>query len=570
LLLATAAGNAYAQSRYSNELDHLEIHYPDADFGKLDTFEAHSLSKADKAYNAKNYKQAHALYQSFTLEFGKSKATPFALLRIGRCRHKLGKRHKAVAEYQEVLDYFPNRVNYAAAALYYQGLCFWQNGEEAKAMAKWAKMAKDAEYAKHQLAAPALNQLAAGLVKQDQADKAAGYYEKVAVNFRRTNYRAALHAMEQAIHYHVRTNPSEAGLLDFYRRVQTFHHWRARKVTDDPVKSRDYWSSVRSYIRRYGKFTNTEGPLRETYYRYWADQMEGKFPEWDDFRIDLADFRLAHEKDTAKWFLRMDKQFAAYQKPGDNGRAVKWIGRYARHKSKVKEYYAKLTFPKMANGQIVTLMQYMFDRVKDEDLGRNVFGRLRLKEMKDSERASLAKYLWTKDEDLVKRVCASMVDRDLGRMSLLRYFRHKEDAKQGVPLAEALSSSAQFAAEALWIKAELLQKSGQYKKAIAAYQACDNPPDNIWRIAECYASLKQLKPAVRELRQVESFFRQRYGSQAAYRIAHLYRRFKLKKQHVAELRAILQKYPKSRESSAAHVELENMGYAPGGGENAKD
>ena len=564
------AGNASAQSRYRNELDRVEIHYPDADFGKLDTFEAHSLAKADKAYNARNYEQAQALYQSFTLEFGKSKATPFALLRIGRCRHKLGKRHKAVEEYQEVLDYFPNRVTYAAAALYYQGLCFWQNGEETKAMAKWAKMAKDAEYAKHQLAAPALNQLAAGLVKQGQADKAVGYYQKVAVNFRTSNRSAALHAMEQAIHYHVRTNPDEPGLREFYRQVQTFHSWRPRKVADDPVKSRDYWSSVLAYVKRYGEFTATEGPLRETYYRYWADRMEGNFAEWDDFRIDLADFRLAHEKDSAKWFLRMDKQFATYQKPGDNGRVVKWIGRYAKYKNKTKEYYAKLAFPKMANGQIVTLLQTLFDRVGDADLGRNVFGKLRLKEMPDSEKVALARYLWTKDKDLVARVCASMADRDLGRMSLLKYFRYKQDAKQGVPLAEALSSSATHAAEALWIKAELLQESGQYKKAIAAYQACNNPPDNIWRIADCYAELKQLEPAVRELRQVESFFRERHGSQAALRVAHLYRRFKLKKKHVAELRAILKKYPKSRESSAAHVELENMGYAPGGGENAKD
>ncbi|KKK47809.1 hypothetical protein LCGC14_3151450, partial [marine sediment metagenome] len=201
LLIAASAGSAPAQSYYRNYLDRWEIHYPDADFKRLDTFEAHSLTKADKAYNQKNYKQAHALYQSFTLEFGKSKAVPFALLRIGRCRHKLGKRHKAVDEYQEVLDYFPNRVRYAAAALYSQGLCFWQNGEEAKALAKWMEMAKDTEYAKHFLAAPALNQLATSLAKKGEADKAAGYYAKVAVNFRSSNRNAAAHAMENVIYH---------------------------------------------------------------------------------------------------------------------------------------------------------------------------------------------------------------------------------------------------------------------------------------------------------------------------------------------------------------------------------
>ena len=56
-------------------------------------------------------------------------------------------------------------------------------------------------------------------------------------------------------------------------------------------------------------------------------------------------------------------------------------------------------------------------------------------------------------------------------MSLLRYYQWKKDAKEGVPLADALSSVAKYAADALWIKAGLLQTSGQYKKAIAAYQA---------------------------------------------------------------------------------------------------
>ena len=55
-------------------------------------------------------------------------------MRKARCLHRLGGRFKAIEAYQEVLDYFPNRVRYAAAALYYQGLCHWRNGEEAKAV----------------------------------------------------------------------------------------------------------------------------------------------------------------------------------------------------------------------------------------------------------------------------------------------------------------------------------------------------------------------------------------------------------------------------------------------------
>ncbi len=568
--LALGAPSAHAQSRYRNYLDKWEIHYSDADFKQLDTFEAHSLTKADKAYNAKNYKQAHALYESFVLEFGKSKATPFALLRVGRCRHKLLKRHKAVAEYQEVLDYFPNATHYAAAALYYQGLCYWEDGDEKMASTKWMAMAKDADYAKHFLAAPAFNQLAAGLTKAGQADKAVVYYQKVAVNFRGANRDAFRHAMEQVVHHHVRANPNEPKLRAFYQSVQGFNLWRPTKITGDLVKDRSYWSSVRSYIKIYGRFKPNEAALRERYYQLWADQMAGKFPDWDGFQLDVARFRMIHEKDAAKWCSRLDGQFGRYQKAGDHDRVLRWIGEYARHPKKVKEYYTKLDFAKMTPAQTVRMIRLAFDDVGDKTLAQNVFIKLRLKDMPDTEKVGLARYLWAKDGELVKRTCAAMADADLGRMELLRYFRGQKDHKEGVPLADRMAVVAKYAAEALWTKAELLQIGGQYTKAIAAYKACNNPPDNIWKIAECHASLKQLTPAVAELRQVESFFRKRYGPQAALRVAHLYRQFKLKTQYVAELRAILKKYPKSRESSSAHVELERMGYTPGGGENASD
>ena len=569
--LVAACGREVAWGRpREHSLDKWEVYFPNDSFKALDTFEAHSLTKADKAYNDKNYKQAHALYHAFTLEFGKSRAVPYALLRKGRCLHKLQKRFKAIEDYQEVLDYFPNRARYAAAALYYQGLCHWASGEEAKAMAKWTAMAKDADYSKHFLAAPALNQLASHLAGRKQPDKAAEYYTKVAVNFRQSNRTAAAQAMQQVIHHHVRVNPNEPGLRDFYAKVGTFYSYHRRKVEGDVVKNRDYWSCLRGYVKRYDRFEATQSELREKYFRYWADQMTGKFPDWDGFQIDLADFRRVCEKDPAKWFSRLDGQFKKYQKPGDYGRVLRWISIYGPHKKKVKEYYAKLSFGKMTNDQIFSLMKAMYDRVADADLARNAFGRLRLKEMPDAEKVKVARYLWAKDEALVERTCAAMADRDLGKMELLRYYRKKENAAKGVPLAKALEPVAKYAREALWLKAELLQIAGKYAEAIAAYKACDNPPDNIWGIAACYASWGKLPPAVRELRQMESFFRDRYGSTAALRIAHLYRRFKDKKKYVAELRAILKKYPESRQSSQAHVELENLGLTPGGGEDAKD
>ncbi|MCH7728465.1 MAG: tetratricopeptide repeat protein, partial [Planctomycetes bacterium] len=149
-----------------------EILYSNDEFKKLDTFEAHSLAKADRVFGKKEYKRAAAEYDSFILEFPKSKAIAYALLRKGRCLHLAKKRFLAIKEYDEILDYFPNDVKYAAAALYSIGQCHWENGDEEKALKAWADMAKDVDYRKTRLAAKAIKQLADNLAKRDQIGRA--------------------------------------------------------------------------------------------------------------------------------------------------------------------------------------------------------------------------------------------------------------------------------------------------------------------------------------------------------------------------------------------------------------
>ncbi|MCH1508539.1 MAG: tetratricopeptide repeat protein, partial [Akkermansiaceae bacterium] len=123
-----------------------EILYPGGEFAKLDTFEGLNLEDADKLFGKKDYKGAYAAYKAYSFEFAKSGALPYVLLRMGRCLHKLEKRNAAIKAYQDVVDYFPDSVRYAAASLYYMGECHGLNGDEAKKTATWAKMVKDNEY----------------------------------------------------------------------------------------------------------------------------------------------------------------------------------------------------------------------------------------------------------------------------------------------------------------------------------------------------------------------------------------------------------------------------------------
>ena len=97
-------------------------------------------------------------------------------------------------------------------------------------------------------------------------------------------------------------------------------------------------------------------------------------------------------------------------------RILRWIRLYARHKSKMMDYYNKLVFEKMSNGQIRALMAVLFDEAGDEKMARSVFGKIRLDEMSDKEKTSLARYLWRKDGLLVKDVCMTFEDRELGEV----------------------------------------------------------------------------------------------------------------------------------------------------------
>ena len=543
-----------------------EVQFANEDYKQLDTFEGHRLTKADEVFGKGDFKRAYAEYDSFVLEFPQSKALAYALLRKARCLHLDNKRFEAIKAYREVLDYFPNVVGYAAPALFYTGQAHWENSDNEKAVAAWAQMAADKEYSQHPLGATAFNELGDYLVKQDKADDAARYYQLVAANFRTSNGTAANYAIGQTVHYFVRVKMDEPALRAFYVKVKTFDS-QPQRVAGDVATSRDYWGRVLDAVKRNQEFPADQPALRDRYLKYWADALDGKFGDWDEYQISLAALRLAHEKDTPKWIERLDKQFTGHQKPGDNARVTQWIRLYREHKNKVAEYYGKFDFARMNAAQLITLMKTAYDDVGDAQMGRSVFQRLPLSQLPDAEKVNLARYFWAKSFDIGRDLCQMLQDKELGQMELLRYYAGEKDAKNGLPLAEAMAKSPTYSAEALTIKADLLYATKQYEKAIPAYQMCDNPPDNLWKIADCYEKLGKLEQAIGQLREVENFFKQ-YNAEAALRIAHVYRRANQRDQFIAALRAVLKKYPKSGQSSAAHQELEKLGVRIGGGVDA--
>lgn len=545
-----------------------EVELAAEDKKQMDPFEAHSLGKADKSFNEKQYKSAAVEYDSFLLEFPQSRVRAYALFRKARSVDLDNKRFEAIKQYKEVLDYFPNAIHYAAAALYYMGACYLGTGNPEKAIKAWLEMTQDTDYRQHFLAAAALNNLAENARKEDKLEKAMLFYEQVVVDFRTANPESAGQAMENVLEYLMKTHPNEPKLRAFYVKAGGFER-QPQQIKGDPATQVPYWAFIRRRVRHYGtQFDSAQPSNRLRFFQYWAAVMEGKFPEDDSFQIDWIDFRYAFENDQDKRAKRLDAQFAKYQKPDDYPRIIGWLTLYLGNKAKLNEYYAKLDLAKLGKGGIESLMFVLLDQ-KEYAMALNAFEKLPLDDRDDAARENFARSLWPHVRSgfsvtALERISNSFTDKDYGAMMLLRYYYSVGNAAAGLPLAEKLKSHPKFATETLNIMGDFYAGTQQYEKAIACYQQANNPPDTTFKIADCYFKLDKLDAAVAALREVENFFI-KDAPRAAMTIAGFYQKAGVKDKEIAALRAVMKKYPQSPESSTAHQELEKLGIRIGGG-----
>jgi TolA-binding protein len=536
-----------------------EVSLTDEDFKKLDSFEVVVLTKADKTFGARDFRSSLAAYDSFVQQFPKSKATPYALLRKGRCLQLDDKRFEALKVYNEVMDYFPNAVAYAGAALYFIGECHWLNGNPAEAMKAWAEMAKDVDYRKHPLAAGAINQLADNLGRQEKWKEAAEYYMQVAVDFREANRDAAYAAIVKTMDIYVSATPNEGKLREFYGKVRGFD--RNPHAADD----NDYWQNVMAAIDARGEFVQADLSNRETYFRYWARAMDGKFPQWDDFQIAQARYQFQGDGDEQKWMARLDRQFEAGQNPGDYSRIVKWLTAYAKNKKKMAEYYAKLSFAQMKNVQIVELIKALYEKVSI-DIGRNAIPKLKADQMNDEEREKLGEWIGGRDPVGAVMVFEAMTDKPRGAIGMARIYNkaNPSQPEKGLKVVVGAVGDPRYAQEAYFLKGGFHRSLGQVDEAISAYRQSDWPPKSSFCIASCLLQQGKRDQAVATLREIENFF-PKEAPQASLLVAYAYRDTREKKLYIAELRGLITKYKSSSEQSQAHRELEAMGIQMGPG-----
>lgn len=543
-----------------------EILYPGKDFVKLDTFEGLNLEDADKLFNKKDYKGAFAAYKAYSFEFGKSKALPYVLLRMGRCLHLVEKRNAAIKAYQDVVDYFPDEVRYAAAALYYIGECHGLNGDEDKKTSVWAKMVKDDDYVTQPNSGTALAYLGKVMAERGNFDEAVQYQWRTAIAFVKSNTRAAEDARRAVTAHYVRRNPNHEKLKEFYIEASGFDG-RGSK-TKNPEEDERYWLVVLETALK----TNKEDAKQKEVCTYWGSKVGDRFTENDGLRKTWADVMMVVEKDPEAWKARLNKQFAV--KPATIKRVLQWCDYYKPVPEVRSAFFAETSKPLlsgMKTKEKMSLMNSLRYPLGMHDEAQSVMRSINTGSLSDEEMVQFGSFAgYYLPEETVVGYFARIKDKTMAAKARFDYFyarSHRNAPNQEKSLAEipTLLKDPKYADGVVMKKAGLLQSLGRYEEAIKAYRAANQQPASTWGETDCLVALKQYAKAIKTVGQLESVGGSN-AAQAGLRIADIYRLSGDKGKEVSQLRRVLKNYPKSKQSSEAHNRLENYGVALVGGE----
>jgi len=544
-----------------------EILYPGEAFAKLDTFEGVNLEDADKLFIAKDFNGAYAAYKAYSFEFPKSKALPYVQLRLGRCLHLLDKRNAAIKAYQDVVDYFPDDVAYAAAALFHIGQCHGQNGEAEKQTAVWARMVKDDGYVTQPNSGTALIHLGTEMQKLGKHGEAAEYQWRTAVAFLKTNPKAAEAARKAVIQHYAVRSPDHEKLKEFFIAASGFNG--DGRNTDKPEEDARYWSTVLQTALE----KNEDAAAREKSCAYWTAKMGERFTDNDDLRRQWCDATLVHEKNPAGWMARLEKQFA--MKPATIARVLQWCG-YLKSDPKLRsEFFAKHTKSMLASMKPAELMELMAQLNHPHQMNEEaqlVMRAVRMDGLTDEEirRFALLAASYQTEEEVLRHL-ARIKDKLFATKSRYDYYisrSHRNPPFMEKALIEIpeLLKSPKYADGLTWTKATLLQNLGRHEEAIEAFRAANKQPDSTWGISDSLVGLKQYDQAIKTVGELESLGGA-VASKASLRIADIYKISGDKAREVGQLRTVLRRYPKTGESAAAHDRLESYGVALVGGES---
>jgi len=137
-------------------------------WGRVTEEERHQLTRAERYFDQKQFKNASAEYELFLQLYGKSDAASYAQLMFAECTRQQGQVNTAMEEFRNVLDYFPDSPD-ALSAQYSIAVCQRQGGDVEKAVEAFEKVIEQSP--KSDLAANSRNELLSIYWRTNKRDK---------------------------------------------------------------------------------------------------------------------------------------------------------------------------------------------------------------------------------------------------------------------------------------------------------------------------------------------------------------------------------------------------------------
>ncbi|MBT7068103.1 MAG: tetratricopeptide repeat protein [Verrucomicrobia bacterium] len=532
----------------------------------MNAFERAQYTKAKKQCEAEQYRAAAAEFDKFKIQFDDSDYIPYVVFMRGYCLHKAKERGQAIMAYNEVMDYFPDKIEEASAALYYLGLAQFENGDERKGILALKEMAEDEDYSKHPLAAHALTQLANNHIRNKEPEQALKYWQQAVNDFGTTN-------MTDVLRHGIPVKDPNVGGPEVARlriaayclqekQMSSYDKWMSSSKNAQDPKHRRGIAEYAHTVAVHGWVSRSPRELWDRYYDFNAKRLPAdKQLYWEWFKAQKT------------WYAQDDALWRYYEQALVFCTQLYGAG---AHKDTAAIATDALAFIKTVKESEKALKMYS---VLVPKAPKNI--------VNDAIRQAVALVALTKDPekaDAQYEKLAEAVGKS-GQLSLAVSLtgRMKDRLKAGWTVYTIMNTAGKHAEAA--VKLEELEGMGddrnkkiaqerraaiyhnvlrEYEKAIKLYQVISEPPSTLFQIAACYNSLNKRDEAIQALTEIQSSFSDQ-AAQALWTKASYYRTWGNGKYAIGSARQLLKAYPKTSWSARAHEMLESYGVKTGGG-----
>lgn len=483
-------------------------------YKKMNTFERAQYDKAAKLLETKQAVAAASEFEKFKVQFGESPVLSYAVFMRGYCLHAANQRNAAIKAYQEVVDYFADQTEDAAAALYFEGVANFENGEDSKGVRCMEQLISSPTLNKSPLVGGALRRVADVHWNKKEYDKAVAYWRQTAKQFRHLNDTEFTSALNN--------------LAAWYILTKDYAGYDSVAVDDDA--SREEANRRRDAA---------EFMYRRAY-QFYIGGFERKAPITEKDLVLEEKALYDYIASTKQWWVKANDAFGYYSRV---------LGTLALfHKDKVER-----------SKQLNEALAWERDQ-KDKTIANQQISQFcdLMRQGKQYEDA---------------RICqAALTDRVLAAWKEHEVLCDEAKWKEALVVMEQVeaSTSADWAARAMNERARIYKDAlHEYEKAITLYQRVNNPPASLWQIQDAYHRWQKIDKALTTLTELENLFPDE-AARAIWQKAVYYKEMGDKKRAMAQAHRLMKNYPKAPEVSSAHLMCVAYGEPNFGGQTDDD